>query len=40
VREGHLPRFGFKISRSNVAEFMIRSAENRFTEHKIFGVSE
>jgi putative NADH-flavin reductase len=40
VREGHLPRFGFKISRSNVAEFMIKSAENRFTKHKIFGVSE
>ena len=38
VREGHLPRFGFKISRSDVADFMIKSAENRFTIHKIFGV--
>jgi putative NADH-flavin reductase len=40
VRDGHLPLFGFKISRSNVADFMIKSAENRFTRHKIFGVSE
>ena len=40
VREGHLPRFGFKISRSNVADFMIKSAENRFTSRKIFGISE
>jgi putative NADH-flavin reductase len=40
VTEGHLPRFGFKISRSNVADFMIKSAENRLTRHKIFGVSE
>jgi len=40
VRDGHLPLFGFKISRSNVADFMIKSAENRFTTHKIFGVSE
>lgn len=40
VRDGHLPFFGFKISRSNVADFMIKSAENRFARHKIFGVSE
>jgi putative NADH-flavin reductase len=40
VREGHLPRFGFKISRSNVADFMIKSVENGITRHKIFGVSE
>jgi putative NADH-flavin reductase len=40
VRDGHLPLFGFKISRSNVADFMIKSAENPFTRHKIFGVSE
>jgi len=40
VREGHLPRFGFKISRCDVADFMIRSAENHFTIRKIFGVSQ
>jgi putative NADH-flavin reductase len=40
VRDGHLPLFGYKISRSNVADFMIKSAENQFTKHKIFGVSE
>ena len=40
VKEGHLPLFGFKISRSNVADFMIKSAENRFTSRKVFGVSE
>jgi putative NADH-flavin reductase len=40
VREGHLPRFGFKISRSDVADFMIKSAENHFTIRKVFGVSQ
>lgn len=40
VREGHLPRFGFKISRSDVADFMIKSVENPFTSRKIFGVSQ
>ena len=40
VRDGHLPFFGFKISRSNVADFMIKSAESHFARHKIFGVSE
>jgi len=40
VREGHLPRFGFKISRSDVADFMIKSAESCFKSRKIFGVSE
>ena len=27
VREGPLPRFGFKISRADVADFMIRGKE-------------
>jgi putative NADH-flavin reductase len=40
VTEGHLPRFGFKVSRSDVADFMIRSAENHSTIRKIFGVSQ
>jgi len=39
VREGHLPRFGFKISRADVAHFMIKSVENHFASRKIFGVS-
>src|SRR5712672_446343 len=26
VREGHLPRFGFKISRADVADFMVKAA--------------
>ena len=38
VREGHLPRFGFKISRADVADFMIRTAENRAWVGKIIGV--
>lgn len=39
VREGHLPSFGFKISRADVADFMIKSAENHSGARKIFGVS-
>jgi putative NADH-flavin reductase len=39
VREGHLPRFGFKISRADVADFMVKSVENQFAGRKIFGVS-
>ena len=39
VREGHLPRFGFKISRADVADFMVKSVENHFASRKIFGVS-
>lgn len=37
VREGHLPRFGFKISRADVADFMIKAAEDRSSVGKIFG---
>jgi len=40
VREGHLPRFGFKISRSDVADFMIKAAENRSSLGKIVGISD
>jgi len=28
VKEGHLPRFGFTISRANVADFIIKAGEN------------
>jgi putative NADH-flavin reductase len=38
VREGHLPRFGLKISRSDVADFMIRVVENRSSICKVVGV--
>jgi putative NADH-flavin reductase len=39
VREGHLPRFGFRISRADVADFMIKVTENRSSIRKIVGVS-
>ena len=39
VREGHLPRFGFKISRADVADFMIKTLENDATIGKVLGVS-
>jgi putative NADH-flavin reductase len=39
VREGHLPRFGFTISRANVAHCMIRSAEDRSHIQKVIGAS-
>lgn len=38
VRDGHLPRFGFTISRANVADYMIKAAENRSAIGKIVGV--
>jgi putative NADH-flavin reductase len=38
VRQGHLPRFGFKISRADLAEFMIKTAEDPSTIHTIVGV--
>ena len=39
VREGHLPRFGFKISRADVADFMIKVVENQSSIRKVVGVS-
>jgi len=39
VREGHLPLFGFKISRADVADFMIKTAENHSSVAKIVGIS-
>jgi putative NADH-flavin reductase len=38
VREGHLPRFGFAISREDVANFMIKSAEEGTFVRKVVGV--
>jgi putative NADH-flavin reductase len=39
VREGHLPGFGFTISRADVAAFMIKTAENRAFIQKVVGIS-
>jgi putative NADH-flavin reductase len=39
VREGHLPAFGFKISRANVADYMIKAVEQHLSSRAIVGVS-
>jgi putative NADH-flavin reductase len=39
TREGHLPLFGFSISRANVADFMLKAVENRSSIGKIVGIS-
>uniref|UniRef100_Q01XH8 NAD(P)-binding domain-containing protein n=1 Tax=Solibacter usitatus (strain Ellin6076) TaxID=234267 RepID=Q01XH8_SOLUE len=39
VREDHLPRFGFRISRADVADFMLKAAENGMASCKVVGVS-
>ena len=39
VREGHLPGFGFTISRADVAGFMLKTAEDRAFIQKVVGVS-
>jgi len=39
VREGHLPTFGFNISRANVADCMIQIAEKHSFSRKVVGVS-
>ncbi|MCU1332305.1 MAG: hypothetical protein JWM08_1297 [Candidatus Angelobacter sp.] len=38
VREGHLPWFGFNISRADVADFMVKAVSDRSTIHKIAGI--
>lgn len=38
VQEGHLPTLGFTISRADVADFMIKTVENRSSTRKIVGV--
>ena len=39
VREGHLPPFGFNISRADVADFMIKAGENHASIQKIIGLA-
>jgi putative NADH-flavin reductase len=39
VRVGQLPLLGLKISRANVADFMIKAAENHSLIRKVVGVS-
>jgi len=39
VREGHLPRFGLKISRADVADFMIKVIDDRSSIRKVKGIS-
>jgi len=39
VREGHLPRFGFSISRADVADFMLKTVNDPSTIGKIIGIS-
>ena len=39
VREEHLPRFGFKISRADVADCLINALDDRTSVKKILGVS-
>ncbi len=38
VREGRLPLFGFKISRADVADYMIKTVENASSIRKVVGV--
>lgn len=38
IAEGRLPAFGFKISRADVADYMIKAAENKLAVRKIVGV--
>ena len=38
VREGHLPPFGFSISRADVADFILKAAENHAATGKVVGV--
>lgn len=39
VREGHLPSFGFTISRADVAAFMIKTAEKHAFIQQVVGIS-
>ena len=39
VREGHLPRCGLKISRADVADLIIKLAENRASIRKVVGIA-
>lgn len=39
VRTGHLPRFGFKVSRADVADNLLRAVDDPSTRRKVLGVS-
>jgi putative NADH-flavin reductase len=39
VRLGHLPRFGFQISRADVADYFVRAAQDRSVIRRIVGMS-
>ena len=39
VREGRLPSFGFKISRADVADYMIKAVEQHLSSCAIVGIS-
>ncbi len=39
VREEHLPFFGFRVSRADVADFMIKAVENHSSSRKVVGIS-
>ena len=39
IREGHLPRFGFNISRADVADCLIKTLDDRTAVKKILGAS-
>jgi len=39
MQRGHLPVFGLKISRADVADLMIKLAENRASIRKVVGIA-
>lgn len=39
MREGHLPRFGLKVSRADVADLMIKLVENHASICKVVGIA-
>ena len=39
VREGHLPAFGFKVSRADVADYMIQAVERHLSSCKVVGLA-
>jgi putative NADH-flavin reductase len=39
MQEGHLPRFGLKISRADVADLMIKLAEDHASIRKVVGIA-
>lgn len=40
VREGHLPFFGFRVPRADVADFVLRCAEQQDFNRKIVGICQ